>query len=582
MTDDTAQPLKDLIGDFAVIADQLVPYGQLPPRLSCYAEKYPRWGDLGAQTCESLTAQPAIGPSALNTIIDTARRAIQVAMAGYPDTPAGAAAKLLDQIDPDIRTILTARVIPLDPQPTGQVAATLGCAGASVTRRARRAERQLAGLLEHPEHQALQRHARLLAHQLGPYLPSELASRELALTSQDLHSDTAALLLHVAGPYRRHQDWLENSRIRGREHIETAAAQALTAAAGALRTAELTDLLMGAGMHPEAIATYLEEKYLHRTIAGQRITHSTDTTATTIAAVLHAHQRPLTLEQIHTDMGIPAFPGSLASALSSRDEFVRASRTTWALRTWDLPHYTSINAAIGQYIDNHGGQAPTAQLLNDIQAAFPDISARSLQTYLATPRYITRDGYSRRRTATDPGPRQRPLHHARGVFRTNTQVIRLALPVTNDVQRGSGRSIAVAIARAAHIKVGSQQTFTNPEHKPIRIAWVTNASNNAHIGSLRTHAHDLGATLGDTLIIALNTHRRTYTIAKLDTTAPAAQQLAQLTGRDTSNPNAAMAAALDNPQPSAEDILRRRGDECVADLLEQACAEATTTGTGHR
>lgn len=87
MTDDTAQPLKDLIGDFAVIADQLVPYGQLPPRLSCYAEKYPRWGDLGAQTCESLTAQPAIGPSALNTIIDTARRAIQVAMAGYPDTP---------------------------------------------------------------------------------------------------------------------------------------------------------------------------------------------------------------------------------------------------------------------------------------------------------------------------------------------------------------------------------------------------------------------------------------------------------------------------------------------------------------
>ena len=140
MTDDTAQPLKDLIGDFAVIADQLVPYGQLPPRLSCYAEKYPRWGDLGVQTCESLTAQPAIGPSAFNTIIDTARRAIQVAMAGYPDTPAGAAAKLLDQIDPDTRTILTTRVIPLDPQPTGQVAATLGCSGASVTRRARRAD----------------------------------------------------------------------------------------------------------------------------------------------------------------------------------------------------------------------------------------------------------------------------------------------------------------------------------------------------------------------------------------------------------------------------------------------------------
>lgn len=569
MLDDTAQPLKDLIEDFAAIAGQPVPYGQLPPRLACYADEYPRWRDFGVQTCESLTAQPALGPSALNAIIAAARRAIQATVAGHPDSPAGAAAKLLDQIDPDTRTILTTRVIPLDPQPTGQVAAALGCAKASVTRRSRRAERQLAGLLEHPEHQTLHRHARLLAQQFGPYLPSELASREFARTSQDLHSDTAALLLHIAGPYRRHQHWLENARIRGRQHIETAAAQALTATAGVLRTADLTDLLLGAGMHPEAIDTYLEQTYLHCTIAGQRITHTANTTATMIAAVLHAHQRPLTLEEIHTDIGIPATSGSLATALSTRAEFVRASRTTWALRTWDLPQYSSINAAIGQYIDNHDGQAPTAQLLNDIQAAFPDISKRSLQAYLATPRYITRDGYSRRRTASDPGPRAQPLHRARGVYRTNAQVIRFALPVTKDLLRGSGRSIAVAIARAAHIKVGGQQTFTNREHKPITITWVTDA----RIGSLRAHAHELGAILGDILIIALNTHRRTYTITKLDTAASAAQQLAQLTGRDTSNPKAALAAALDNPQPSAEHVLRRRGDERVIDLLEQACAD---------
>lgn len=570
--DDTTQPLKDLIEDFDTIAHQLVPYSLLPPRLAGYAQLYPHWRDLGAYTPESLTAQPAIGPSALAAIIDTARRAIRSATTAHPDTAAGAAAKLLEQLDPDTRTILTARVIPLDPQPTGHVAATLGCAKASITRRSRRAERKLAGLLDHPEHRSLQRHARLLAHQLGPYLPAELALRELARTGHRTASDTTALLLYVAGPYRRQHHWLENTRLGGHEHIENAAAQALTAGAGALRTAELADLLLSAGMHPEAADTYLEENYPHSTIAGHHITHTTDTTATMTAAALHANKRPLTIAELHTHIGGHYSPGSLATALSSRPEFIRASRTTWALRTWNLPQYSSIADAIGHYIDTHGGQAPTAQLVDDIHTAFPDISAESIRTYLGTPRYITRNGHTRRRTPRDPKQRPRPLHSGRGVYRTNSRVVRLAVPVTKDLQRGSGRSIATAMARAARISIGGHKTFTSRHHKPITIAWVTDASNNARIGSLRTHAQELGATLGDTLIIAFNTHRRTYTITTLDTTASAAQQLAQLTGRDTTtDPESALAAALDNPEQGPGPALRRRGDDYAADLLAHVC-----------
>lgn len=576
IVEDSTRPLVELIEDFDVIADQSIPYSQLPPRLAAYAKMYPTWRDIGAHTVKHLAAQPAIGASALDAIVGAARRAIRSATAGHPDTAPGAAAKLLDQLDPETRTIVATRVTPLDPQSTGQVAAMLGCAKASVSRRTRRAERKLTGLLEHAEHEPLHRHAQLLAQRLGPYLPAHLATKELGQSDQSLASDTTALLLYVAGPYRRHRQWLENTGRCGRETIDRVAAQALTTGAGALRTTELTAILQAAGMHPDAIDAYLDETYLHTTIAGRRITHTAETTAKMAAAVLHAHQRPLTVDELRADIGIPASPGSVTTVLSAHKEFARASRTTWALRAWELPQYTSINEAIARYIDDHGGHVPTTELLNDLQAAYPDISARSLRTYLATPRYITRDGYSRRRTADDPAPSSRPLNQARGVYRTNTQVIRLALPVTTDLQRGSGRGIAVSVARAAHITIGGHQTFTNPRHSPITVTWVTNASNNARIGSLRTHAHELNATLGDTLIITFNTHRRTYSIATLDPTAPATEQIAQLTGRDPRDPNAAMAAALDNPQASPEHILRRRGDGDVADLLKRACAEAST------
>ena len=199
----SSRPLGELIEDFDGIADQLIPYSQLPPRLAAYSEVYPYWRDIGAHTSKSLTAQPGIGLSALTAIIDTARRAIRSTTASHPDTTAaGAAAKLLDQLDAETRTILTTRVLPLDPKPTAQVAAMLGCAKASVSRGTRRAERKLVGLLAHPEHEALHRHAQRIAQRLGPYLPAQVAAAELAQTGQTLTCDTAALLLHTAGPYR--------------------------------------------------------------------------------------------------------------------------------------------------------------------------------------------------------------------------------------------------------------------------------------------------------------------------------------------------------------------------------------------
>ena len=149
IVEDSSRPVGELIEDFDVIADQLIPYSQLPPRLAAYSEVYRYWRDIGAHSSKSLTAQPGIGLSALAAITDTARRAIRSTTASHPDTAVGAAAKLIDQLDTETRIILTTRVFPLDPTPTAQVAAILGCAKASVSRGARRAAR-LAGTRQSP------------------------------------------------------------------------------------------------------------------------------------------------------------------------------------------------------------------------------------------------------------------------------------------------------------------------------------------------------------------------------------------------------------------------------------------------
>lgn len=577
MNPDSTTTIGSLIEDFELIADQAVPYGLLPPRLGHLSTSLPHWRDLGRCSRAELTELPGVGDSALNAIVCTAHRIITaLTTTRHPDTAAGAAAKLLGYLDTSTRTILETRVIPLDPLPTGEVATTLGCAKASVSRRTRRAESKLARMLEHPEHQDVRRHAQCIADKLGPYLPAELAERELAGLGLTPGTDTAALLLHVAGPYHRHQRWVENTQVDGRRHIETAAARAVDNGGHAVRTDELVDVLIAEGMHPEAVATYLADTYPTMTLAGSSISYTATTTSAMAAAVLHAHQRCMTISEIHAAMSSGhATVGTLATVLSGKSLFARATRTAWALRQWELPEYTGISEAIGNHIDNHGGRSAISELVADVHRAFPDISERSIRTYLTTPQYITHDGYARRRTPEDPIRQPRPLHRARGVYLAGKQEVRIAMPITKDLQRGSGRSVAVAIAHAAGIGPGGSRTFTNRKHKPITIAWVSNAANNARVGSLRTHTEALRAGLGDTLIVAFNMSRSTYTIATLDTSAAPAEQLAQLTGRDTSDPENALAEALGNPARGIRDALRRRGDLYALELLAAATLAPT-------
>ena len=484
----------------------------------------------------------------------------------------GGAKATLDQFDADTRALLTGRVLALDPLPAADLAAILHCDESTIGRRAQRAHRALTETLTLPEHAALLADAAQLAKLLGPYVPALNAEYEVARHDQHLTDDSTGLLLHIAGPYRRRHGWLENIGRGGCQQIRTAAHNALTAASGALRGTDLAAALTDHGMTAHSALDYIRETYTLTRIAGVTIAHTDTTGPVMAAAALHAHATPLTIAEIHASMGPDIITaGALGTALSAKPQFVRATRTTWALRQWELPQYDGIDSAIRDHLAAQGGIATTGELVAAIRNAYPDVSEKSIRTFMSAPQYITERGHTRLRRRGDPKVTPKPLHAARGVYRTSKHELRLTLTVTHDHHRGSGHNIPTPMAAALGLRAGQRRTYTSTAgQQPITIKWANHSINSARIGSLRTHVNDLGAVTGDTLIIAINTAEKTHTTTILDSNATPAQQLAQLTGRDISDPIAALAGALDNPGGTPQEALRHRGDHAVADLLDLA------------
>lgn len=572
---DTSTPIAQLVDGFATIAGQLIPYAQLPPRLRLHADRYTHWYTLAQHTPDTLAAEPKVGPSAVNAILAAARAAVTAAAAPPATTPAERAQRVLDQFDVHTRTLLTGRVLALDPLLSADLAATLNCYASTIGRRAQRAHRTLTETLTRPEHAALIADAATLAQLLGSYIPAVNAEYELARHGLHLADDTTALLLHIAGPYRRHHHWLENTGQGGFQQIHDAAANALTDGGGAARATDLVALLTRHGMTAHSALGYIRDTYTLTRIAGVTIAHTETNGHVMAAALLHARATPLTMAEIHAGIGHTITLGTLGTHLSTRPHFVRASRTTWALRQWDLPQYSGIDNAIRDHLAAHGGTAATGELIHAIRSAYPDVSESSLRSYIAAPQYISQRGHTRLRRRSDPKVTPRPLHTARGLYRTSDHEVRLALTVTHDHHRGSGHNSTAIVAAALRLRVGQPRTYTSKTgQQPITITWAGHSLNSTRIGSLRTHVTDLGAAIGDTLIVTFDTAEKTHTTTTLDTAATPAQQLAQLTGRDTSaNPAAAVADALENPPEDPEHVLRQRGDHYTADLLAQAISD---------
>jgi hypothetical protein len=143
-------PLRELVAGFGEIAALPIPYARLPRRLGTYAQEFPRWSDVAAQTPQALLSRPKVGDAAVRALVQAAQEAVKThrtsAAAGGVGAEA-AVARLVGQLDDFDRTILSARVWTPHPQSQRVVAERLGVHPVSVQRNQPRAQARFAELL---------------------------------------------------------------------------------------------------------------------------------------------------------------------------------------------------------------------------------------------------------------------------------------------------------------------------------------------------------------------------------------------------------------------------------------------------
>jgi hypothetical protein len=551
--------VRDLVAGFDTIGSFSIPYARLPRRLGTYAEEFPRWADVGDQTPEALLLRPKLGEAAVRALIEAAQHSVQVRRDTVAAGPVGAdaaVARLVGELDDFDREILAGQVWASEPIPQHALADRLGVNPVSVSRNLPRARARFAELLSDPAHHEVGEHAERIRQRLGPCLPVDVAELELRRLSLDPASQTAAVLLRVAGPYTRRGGWMDTDGSHARA---LAAVEAVFDELGAPSTDALLDTLTGLGLSTGVALTFLETRLKLRRFGDAWVRWPSDTTLHMVEAALHLLGTPATAEAIHAMIEPRDSSGvsvdRVKAVLSQKNQFIRTSRTTWGLRRWGVSEYVNIAHAIGECIDAAGGKAAVATVFAELRARYPDVSEASIRTYLQTLAFVQAKGVVRRRTKADPWPALPPLSAIRGVFRSGvSNEIRVAHLVTTEVLRGSGQALHEAVADALGVRPGEQRTFTSA-HGPVTVHWKLASTSGVAIGSLRAHAQAAGAIAGDTLVLVFKLYDATLEAVRIGADDTTDDQVRKLVGHAVRKPSAALAAALDDVSARG----RRRG-----------------------
>ncbi|MCP9276792.1 RNA polymerase sigma factor [Mycolicibacterium arenosum] len=556
-------PVRDVVDGFDLIADRPIPYGRLPRRArTVFGEEFRLWGDLADQTVGTLTGHPKAGRITVDALLAAAREAAGDAGSASPGpddgTPANEAVRrLLNRLDDYDRELLSARGWALRPSTIAETAARLGVSRNNVVHNQPRARRRLTELLEQPEHAEIVHAAAYLRWRLGPVTRAHTVGRMFGDLGLRIDSDAGQLLLHVAGPYAEADDWLEIPTGAGGLADARAILDRLTRF-GAPTTGVLVDGLAAIGV-PARTAEDLIRTHPGLQSYGEHWVGQGPTAVEKITAALRLVGEPVAVEEITAGIGEEIDEQTIRDALRRDDRFIRVTRTRWALRVWGGVEYTGLFDEIATCIDAHRAPVPTDAIVADIAAALPDVKRTSVRGYLSAPGFVIENGAVRRRTAADGWPAVAPLNTVRGVFRNGANEIRVALPVTRDLLRGSGTVVSPALATALGVHPGGRRQFDGPTHD-VTLSWRESALNGGRFGSLRALATDLGVALGDTLVLVFDVVTGGVHAVPLAADTSDSARLRVLLGRTGDRPVADLALALDCTPEQVRELLHRRGD----------------------
>lgn len=564
--DDTSVTFRAVVPDVDTVGPQLIPYARIGGRSpKAYAAHYRSWSDVAGQKITDLLTHRGAGVRTVEQLIDAGRDAVAANRMAQMrrELPLGAAVQeLLSRLDPHDRTVLECRLWAAEPVPRDQLERELGVGSRVSERQQTRARRRFQELLTEPLHRLVAARAYALGSELGPYVPASMVSEQLKAMGVDPASETARVLLFIAGPYTPRGDWFENRSLGGRRAV-VADVDAVFAENPAPRLRALAAAVAQHHMPAAVVPALMDSLPVRR--FGAAYVRWGSTPAMQIAAFLRSVGHPLTPEEVVDGIGdgylTPVRARETLINLQNKRLFARASKSTWGLREWGAPEYRGIAEAIRERIAAAGGSAPAADTAAELVATFPDISARSVQSYMQSWAFVTEDGMIRVRTDHDPLPKVRHWRRTRGVFAAGDGKFNVLRPVTSELLRGTSAT-AGRLAGALGVAPGGRETFTGPDGNEVTVSWLLDAPGAPHIGSLRGMALSAGAAEGDSIVLTFTPAERTVTVTRLPARTPVLETLKRVTNKRTVTKQT-VAASLECAVDDAADVLVQRGDDAL-------------------
>jgi hypothetical protein len=473
-------------------------------------------------TVGDLLGHRSTGVRTVESIVMAARRAVagrEEPADAFQATATDAVNRLLECLDGRDRKVLLAREWAPTKLTQERLAAELGVHPTWLWRNESRILSRFAERLIEPAHSQVRQLATELGDRLGIYVPRSTVESELRRLGMEPTAEAAWLLLYLAGPYRELDGWFEKISEEGRQRVD-AAVRELYRTETMPTLSVLTDALTAAGMRREVVPAYLEAHAL-REIAGVYVPSSAGL-SDKVAAVLTSNVESMTAGEISAVVGENTSARAVLKALHGKAAFVRTSRTKWSLAERMVPAYGGIAQELTNRIADAGGQVSVRALLDDMLDAFPDVKESSIRTYLATLAFVVEAGMVRCRRADDPWPPVPPLSAVRGASRQSDGCVRITIPVTTQVLRGSGLSIEPPVAEAIGVLPGRSRDFET-SYGPVPVAWDPAEPAAPNMGSIRQLARAVDAALGDLLLLIFDPVAGTLRADGIERSASAAR-----------------------------------------------------------
>ena len=472
-----------------------------------------------------------------------------------------------EQLEPRESTVFTTRIATLRRSRTlEEIAHEFGVTRERIRQVEVRVRRRLQRFLESDSALQIVWRANSVRAKLGVAAPETVAD-ELLATSEG-NEDYRAIILDLAGPYRRDDDgWLIDRSAQDKDPTPSIVANVDEVGRVDKQLAHLE-------LSEWGLEDSLHKAWLLRCpgiceFNGQLVKWGSSI-PDRLAFALADLDRPATVDELMGHVADESSHRYAANALGGDPRLIRVSPTEWALASWGFPEYTGTAHSIRLLLEEEPGSCTIDQLVLKMDQTF-GVSENTTRTYCNAPMFVAEGEWIRLRTHLDE-----PYHcdaasirKTPGVFDLGHGRLGRMIEVDENTLRGSGMMLTEAAGAILRVQVNDNLAFSDEHGTKVGVTFPETSIIGPSLGSIRSVATELEAKIGDYITLVLD---RSDMSLKAELSGPADcgrnwETVGRMTGIGIPMDSSSLARALHCSDSEVRSLLRQRGDEQILEYL---------------